>query len=244
MASWTWVRGALVAKNVLRGIRHSIVSWQGRGLSRSVLHWGSLTSSPVLWASKILERYKAIRICSKGGHEDDEGSREEDIRGAAEVTWGDWRDMSSQSAVSSWGEAEFQALTSSLSWPVTTLKGTAWSYVRGGSGWILGKGSSSRGLLDPGTASPEKWSQWSASPQWSLWSASNLKELNENLDNVLRHIVWLLELSCAGQGAELQSSLRILSNSIYSMILCRSCPPLQTAYLLFKTNIKVIMFKK
>lgn len=67
------------------------------------------------------------------------------------------------------------ALNSSLWWPVTGAKRMAWSWVRGGLGWVLGRGFSPRRWLSTATGFPEKWSQpqaWQNSRNiWPMLSA-------------------------------------------------------------------------
>lgn len=113
----------------------------------------------------------------------------------------DWAQTSLGSAVFSQEEVEGQVPISPLWWPVTGLEEMAWSWVRGGLGWTLGRGFSPRGWLDTEQAPRE------------VVTAPSLTEFKECLDKALRHKVWFL--GCPVQG---QWSLWVPSNLAYSMI--------------------------
>lgn len=71
-------------------------------------------------------------------------------------------------------------------WWLIKTKGTAWSWVTGGLGWILGK-----------VFSPRVVGRWNKLPR-EVTSAWNLPEFIQDLDNALRHMMQLLVLSCVG----------------------------------------------
>jgi len=61
----------------------------------------------------------------------------------------------------------------------TGPEGAAWSYIRGGSGWIARKCSASEGGVN-GTGCPGWWSQ------------PIILEIKQHSDSNLRHRVWIL----------------------------------------------------
>lgn len=105
--------------------------------------------------------------------------------------WGSLRGDLTAFTTSSWGEAEEQALISSLSWPVTEIKEKGGCWVRRRLGWLLGRRLFTQRVVG----------QWHRLPREVLMAL--MPELRRLLDSTLKHRVLLLLCRVLCQGLDL-----------------------------------------
>lgn len=106
-------------------------------------------------------------------------------------------------------------------------QGVAWSYIRGGSNWILGKSYSSWVVR-----------HWIRLPR-AVVTAPSLPEFKRCLDNALKYRVWFLGVLC-GASSWIKWFLCIPSNLWYSMI-SWCTPELCLFMLIFENNFEIML---